>query len=103
MTQATYQSLISCKEVSLRCYIECIFRSIPSTCSGINRNVDGFPAESLDGMPRNQWSTCSGMTGRLGPEYACTRGNKKSHHSRATLYFVETNFSELIVPHIEPF
>ncbi|MFZ3135909.1 MAG: hypothetical protein WA126_00795, partial [Thermodesulfovibrionales bacterium] len=42
----------------------------PSTYSGINRNVDGFPAESLDGMPRNQWSTCSGMTGRLGPEYA---------------------------------
>ena len=52
------------------------FRSILSTCSGINRKVVGFPAESLDGMLRNQWSTCSGMTGRLGPEYAEKMRNK---------------------------
>jgi len=38
--------------------------------SDITRKVDGFRAESLDGMPRNQWTTCSGMTGRLGSEYA---------------------------------
>jgi len=41
-----------------------------STCSETNGKVDGFRAESLDGMPRNQWTTCSGMAGRLGPEYA---------------------------------
>jgi hypothetical protein len=42
--------------------------------------VVGFRAESLDGMPRNQWTTCSGMTGRLGPEYALSRFESEYIH-----------------------
>jgi hypothetical protein len=43
---------------------------ISAVYSDIIRKVDGFRAESMDEMPWNQLTTCSGMTGRLGSEYA---------------------------------
>jgi hypothetical protein len=47
--------------------------------------VDGFRAESLDGLPRNQWTTCSGMTGRIAPEYAVASFHVKDFHQVSLL------------------
>jgi hypothetical protein len=41
-----------------------------STDSGDRSKVDGMVSEPVDGIPRNQWTACVGIGGRLGPVHA---------------------------------
>jgi hypothetical protein len=36
----------------------------------IGSKVDGMASEPVDGIPRNQWTACVGIGGRLGPVHA---------------------------------